>query len=558
MNKILIIAPNWLGDAVMSLPLIQYLSEKEKSIRIDVLANPLTADLYRLSPIVNQVIIGKFSHKKLEIKKRYDFAKKKIAPNKYHQAFILPNSLKSAIIPFLAKIPERFGYLGEFRYYFLTKITKLTKSTSQHQAIQYLALANQNAKQELINYPPILQYKQELQNSQLSIDSLNLKQEYAIICPGAQYGLAKMWPPSYFSQVVDYLVAKKLKVVILGSASDIDISSEIINNLKKNHKSKVNNLSGKTTIKEVSKIISQAKIIISNDSGLMHLSAAIINHHQKLLAIFGSTSRAKTQPISKNQSNIKYFEVAHLDCKPCFKPTCRYIHYRCLYDIKPHFVIAEIDKIINQTPNPQSEKKNKKKSTLRKQLRLKREEIMNSKARPITAKFTKRIINYFRKNQENFKNKTIGIYSPIGSEINLLKLYLFLCQNNYQLALPSFSFKSNIMDYRLFNNRHINWQSQSPLEHLPSIQFNNQKIYMGDGKICNPEVLIIPCLGFSKKGFRIGYGGGYFDEYLKTHQNILSMGISHDKLEIFDNKIFNDQDQLLSIIFTEERIIKCQ
>jgi heptosyltransferase-2 len=326
--KILIIAPNWVGDIVMSQTLFKMLKDKyQNNLILDILANDWTEDILKRMPEINNIIISPFKHGKLALIKRIKFGIQ-LKKNRYDQVFILTNSFKSAIIPFFANIKKRTGFIGEFRYFLINDIYKLDKIKLPRLVDRFCYLMNQG--QNKINIPSLII---DQNNQQILLEKYNLKDKNLIIfAPGAEYGPAKRWPINNFIDLATLLIEKNYYIIILGSKKDKKFADEItqkVNNIN------ILDLTGSTKLSDTVDIISLAKYTITNDSGLMHIAAAT---KTKTLAIYGSSSPNYTPPLSKNANIIKI----DIECSPCFSRTCKFKHYNCLNFISSEFIMQYI------------------------------------------------------------------------------------------------------------------------------------------------------------------------------------------------------------------------
>ncbi|MEY4698868.1 MAG: hypothetical protein RIR85_288 [Pseudomonadota bacterium] len=334
MAKILIIAPNWIGDAVMTEPLITQLKKNHPDSFIDVIATPWVASVMRAIPAINEVIIGDFKHGLLQWAERKQLAKQlKLAG--YTHAYVLPNSFKSALIPWLAKIPNRIGYKGEMRWRLITApLENPSRSNRPSMSSHYFALSGNQAKetpQPKLELPRLFlnEMKEKLQLIQ-NHDKL------FILCPGAEYGPAKQWPVEHFGKLAQMLIEQNSKalVLILGSKKESSLADEIVR--LSNSNNQVINWCGQTTLDEAMACIAVADKVISNDSGLMHIAAAF---RRPQVAIFGSSDPRHTPPLSP-EAKVHWLQ---LKCSPCFKRTCPLGHLKCLVDIQPQDVLNSLN-----------------------------------------------------------------------------------------------------------------------------------------------------------------------------------------------------------------------
>ena len=318
-KRILIIAPSWIGDMVMAHSLIQILNAEE----IDVLAPQWSAPLLERIDGVSNTIIHDFKHGALNLKSRFQIAKK-LREKHYNQAILLPNSFKSALIPFLAKIPQRTGYLGEMRIGLLNDIRtkKHYRTVDQFVALGFPERASFEIKPPQLKHQPI----------DLDKFNLNLEKPILALCAGAEYGSAKRWLIDYFEEVVRFYLSKNWQVWAFGSVKEQPQGLAI-------EKAGGINLCGKTTLAEAIDLLALSTAVISNDSGLMHVSAAL---NKPLIAIYGSSDPHFTPPLSSNAKVVSL----NLPCSPCFKRECPLEHLNCLRELKPQQVIETLNEML--------------------------------------------------------------------------------------------------------------------------------------------------------------------------------------------------------------------
>lgn len=342
MNKpvrILIISPNWIGDAIMAQPLLQLLKQHDPAAIIDVLAPAWVAPVWEAFPEVNQVRATSFKHGKLQLGERWHLARslKKLA---YDKAFVLPNTLKFALIPWMAGIPERIGYLGEKRYGLLNVIHRDSKQSPRPMIPFYAALANppaievpRNRDAYPVPYMSIAQADGIRVLEKLGIDATGKKVAFA---PGAEFGSAKRWPVHGFVDLAKRILAEfqDVQILLLGSPNDRSVCDAIVSGV-----SAVRNLAGQTTLKEAIALISRIDALVTNDSGLMHVASAF---EKPVVAMYGSTDYRHTPPFSK------YSEVVSLDleCAPCQKRECPLGHHNCMEQLKPEMVYRVLRKYL--------------------------------------------------------------------------------------------------------------------------------------------------------------------------------------------------------------------
>ena len=324
----LVIAPQWIGDAVMTEPLLRRLHARGEKLTVGAL--PWVAPVYRAMPQVAEVIEFPFQHGGLQLRARRDIAKQ--VEGRFETAFVLPNSLKSSLLPFLAGIPRRVGYLGEARVGLLTHRLKNPKNKPPMVAF-YSALSGDG--DGLQDDRPQLRMGGEAIAHAVAKQGLQ-PQGYFVFAPGAEFGPAKRWPAIHFTELARLL---ELPVVLLGSAKEADLCDEIAHPVA----DRCINLAGKTSLNEAFALIAGAKAVISNDSGLMHVAAAF---GVPQVAVFGSSSPLHTPPLN-DKAQVLWLKndpayQPPLDCAPCFERECPLGHTRCLVDIAPERVAAAL------------------------------------------------------------------------------------------------------------------------------------------------------------------------------------------------------------------------
>lgn len=329
-KKYLIVGPSWVGDMVMAQSLFIDIMQREPDAQIDVLAPAWTAAMVDRMPEVSQLIAGNFNHGKLSLGERFRLGKQ-LKSAGYTNAILLPNSLKSALVPAVARIPVRTGFVGEQRWGFLNDIRKLDKQALPMTVQRFVALgaSQATAPRSLESIPvPKLVVNAGTVESVLEKNDLSVDSKVLVLCPGAEFGESKQWPAPYYAQVANRYLDKGWQVWLLGSANDEQVCNEI-NSIAKQP---CRVLAGKTLLPEAVDLISQASLVVSNDSGLMHIAAAL---QVPLVAVYGSTDPYHTPPLSDNHSIAR----VGLECSPCFKRECPLQHLDCLNKLMPATVM---------------------------------------------------------------------------------------------------------------------------------------------------------------------------------------------------------------------------
>ena len=337
MTRSLVIAPQWIGDAVMTEPLLHRLATRGE--RLTVGALPWVAPVYRAMPQVAAVIEFPFAHGGLQWRERQRLARQ--IDGQFDVAYLCPNSLKSALLPFLARIPKRVGYLGEARVGLLThRLKNPPKGQRPPMVAFYSALSGDH---DIANDRPQLQL--DPIEVETTLQQLNLRRGgYHVLAPGAEYGPAKRWPTHHFAGLARQL---RLPVVLLGSGKEADMCAAIAQAADESSAPPVIDLAGKTTLAQALSVLAAAKSIVSNDSGLMHVAAGF---GVPQVAIFGSSSPLHTPPLTENATVLWLKTDPHyqppLDCAPCFERVCPLGHTRCLNDITPTMVLQHLQPVL--------------------------------------------------------------------------------------------------------------------------------------------------------------------------------------------------------------------
>lgn len=339
--KILIIGPSWVGDMVMAQGLFIALKQRHPKATIDVLAPSWSNALLERMPQVNKSIVMPLGHGQLDLGMRWRLGRQ-FASEGYDSAIVLPNSLKSALIPFFAGIKQRIGWRGEMRYGLLNDIRLLNPKKYPLMIERFVALAG--AAAEPLPEIPKPRLEINAKDIQLALQKfdLNTKKPILILCPGAEFGEAKRWPSEYFAEVAQQKIDQGWQTWLMGSTADQPITDKIHLQLSKTARQWCINLAGKTNLAEAVDLISLATGAVSNDSGLMHIAAAL---GRPLVSIYGSSSPAFTPPLH-NASKILRTDIK---CSPCFKRSCRYGHMKCLTEISAQQVLQGLDDLLEHS-----------------------------------------------------------------------------------------------------------------------------------------------------------------------------------------------------------------
>ena len=345
-SKILAYSPNWVGDAIMCIPALKAIRKVYSGCDLYMLAVPWVKEVYEFSGIPDYIITYDRRSLHRGLKGTYKLVEE-IKQHRITTSFVFPNSWRAALIPWLAKIPTRAGLSRRFRQlFFLNRSAKPEKDFKlKHQVFYYLSVVK-------VLHPDIHKYEAEVTRTPLLspgadtkemglvlAEKLRLKPEkpWLGLAPGAQYGDAKLWWPESFANVADR-VAKEYdaQIVIFGSASESDIARRVMSRMK----TRCVDLTGKTSLKDAMLLLHHCKVLLTNDSGLMHVGAAL---GIPLVAIFGSTDPIHTGPFGDPGKTVVL--EAKIGCHPCFKRDCPLGHKQCMSEIRPDDVFESIKQL---------------------------------------------------------------------------------------------------------------------------------------------------------------------------------------------------------------------
>jgi heptosyltransferase-2 len=326
--KILVVAPSWIGDTIIAQPLLSLIKQRNPNSRIEVFAADWCAPLLARMPEVDAVVANPFGHGRFSFSDRRALGRR-LASADYDAAYVLPNSWKSALVPFFAGIPRRIGYQGEARYVLLNERHTLDKAALPLQVQRYAALAG--PLPEKLPQPRLSSTAEQQRNTRLTLD-LPLEAAPAVFCPGAEYGPAKRWPAKHFAALAQLVASPDHPAWLIGSAKDHAVGAEI----ETLAAGCVINLCGRSSLEQAIDLIASARCVVSNDSGLMHVAAAL---GKPLVALYGSSSPAYTPPLSPRAKIL----TLNLDCSPCFKRECPLGHFNCMNRLAPRQVADAMD-----------------------------------------------------------------------------------------------------------------------------------------------------------------------------------------------------------------------
>lgn len=334
---ILVIGPSWVGDMVMAQSLFKILKQRDPEIDIQVIAPSWARPLLERMPEVETSIPMPIGHRRFAIKQRREIAKR-LKLRKFTQAIVLPNSWKSALIPYFASIPQRTGWKGEFRYGLLNDMRKLRPKELPMLVQRFVALGlpKNELPPERIPLPRLVIQPFQVERTLKRLSIVKPPQRPLLaICPGAEYGAAKRWPAEYFGDVAKIYHEQGWAVWLFGSNQDRAACAEV----NATTGQICVDLSGRTGLDQAVDLLSLADAVVSNDSGLMHVAAAL---DRPLVGLFGSSDPAYTPPLSHK---VKVLSL-NLDCSPCFKRECPLKHFDCLRQLKVEQVLDALGELL--------------------------------------------------------------------------------------------------------------------------------------------------------------------------------------------------------------------
>jgi heptosyltransferase-2 len=322
----------------MAQSLFKVLVQKHPGVVIDVLAPGWSRPLLERMPEVTGAIDMPLGHGQLDLKGRWKLGRS-LVERGYEQVILLPNSLKSALVPYWAKIPRRTGWVGEMRYGLVNDIRRLDKSRLTMTVQRFVALAYA-ADYDGIPEIPIPALRVDAAGAASAMDALGLERGRSpllALCPGAEYGPAKRWPEHYYGELAGDTIEQGWSVWLFGSEKDRQVCGEV----NRVAGGRCVDLSGRTSLAQAVDLMSLADTVVSNDSGLMHVAAAL---DRPLVALYGSSDPGFTPPLNPRSRILSL----GLDCSPCFKRECPEGHLKCLTELRVEQVARTVRELAQE------------------------------------------------------------------------------------------------------------------------------------------------------------------------------------------------------------------
>ena len=321
--RVLIVGPSWLGDAVMMGALIQRLKAARPERQIAVLTPAHLEDLVARLPGVEETVLNPFAHGALELGERARFGR--ALKGRFDEAYVLPQSWKSALVPWFARIPRRVGFVGEARWGLLTDARRLDEAALPRLVDRFALLAEPRGAPRPTETPaPRLAVDPAEMASAMARLGLAASRPAVALCVGAEYGPAKRWPAAHFAALARRLAQAGFDAWAIGGPGDAPIGAEAAALAR----GALVDLTGRTSLVEAVSLLAAAAVVVCNDSGLMHVAAAL---GRPIVALYGSTSPDFTPPLTPDATILRL----GLDCSPCFERTCPLGHFKCLNELTP-------------------------------------------------------------------------------------------------------------------------------------------------------------------------------------------------------------------------------
>jgi heptosyltransferase-2 len=340
--RTLVISPNWIGDAVMAQPLLRLLKRARPERAIDVLAPPQVVPVWRRIQEADDILATPFRHRALQLGERLRYARL-LKRRGYRDAYVLPNTLKYALIPWLARIPHRIGYKGESRYG-IVNVMHHDERPQRSMVPFYAALSREpglplhDPRWETMR-PRLVVAGEETERvaARLAVD---LGRPLIAFAPGAEFGSAKRWPPAYYGALARQVVRALpgAQIALMGSPNDHDTCKQV-QACAGQAGSGMLNLSGQTSLDDAITLLAQATAVVANDSGLLHVASAL---NRPVVALYGSTDPDYAPPLSDLARTVSL----RLPCSPCRQRECPLGHHDCMNNMRVEQVWGELAAVL--------------------------------------------------------------------------------------------------------------------------------------------------------------------------------------------------------------------
>ena len=353
-RRSLLVAPQWIGDAVMAQPLVALLAARGE--RLSAIALPAMAPVLRAMPGIEEVIEAPFAHRRLDLGARLRLAAR-LRGRDFDRAYLLGNNLKSRLVPWLAGIGLRIGWRGEAAGWMLSHCLREDSreglpGTRPDMRLHYARLAGDVpgrglGEPRLAHAPvvvrdvpqPLLRLAQP--EAARTAAQFGLRPPYVALCPGAEYGPAKQWPAAHHAALAAMARQQGIQVVIVGSARERPVAASIVGQVAADPRGLVD-LCGSTTLLQAMQVLAAASGVVSNDSGLMHIAAAL---GRPTVGVYGSTDPRHTPPSARRSAAL----WLQLPCSPCFQRECPLGHLNCLRALDPQWAWAELQRLMQRS-----------------------------------------------------------------------------------------------------------------------------------------------------------------------------------------------------------------
>ena len=336
-EQVLVVGPSWVGDMVMSQVLYRRLQETRPGLSIDVLAPAWSEPLLARMPELRRAIPMPLGHGELGLARRWRLGRE-LRSQHYDQAILLPNSLKSALVPWFAGIARRTGWRGEMRYGLLNDMRLLDEQALPLMVQRFAALGAEpdEALPERLPAPRLVVDADQARRCRQAM-GLAADRPLLALCPGAEFGGAKRWPAAHYAELARHYLRRDWQVALFGSANDAEVTAAISTHCGGHPH--CFDLAGRTRLAEAVDLLSLAAAVVSNDSGLMHIAAALA---RPLVVVYGATSPGFTPPLNDNAAVL----VSDIDCAPCFQRECPLGHHRCMVELAAGKVVAGLEQLL--------------------------------------------------------------------------------------------------------------------------------------------------------------------------------------------------------------------